>query len=156
MGRRALRLDTTSFVGNAVSFRNCFLGCDLEVIIVCLVYRIDRHVDGSVCIPLAALISCIWRASGDVSGGETGGGVGDWHACFCLVSWYRSLFYSGGNSWRLTRAGRSRCDSDSINHYHSINRVFAICQILLGWKTCKYYYETDEPPQPKANPTQEK
>ena len=35
-------------------------------------------------------------------------------------------------------------------------RVFAICQILMGWKTCKYYYETDELPNPKANPTQEK
>ena len=35
--------------------------------------------------------------------------------------------------------------------------VFAIYyQILLGWKTCKYYYETEETPQPKANPTQEK
>ena len=37
------------------------------------------------------------------------------------------------------------------------NRVSAIYQILLGWKTCEYYYETDRPtPQPKANPTQEK
>ena len=35
-------------------------------------------------------------------------------------------------------------------------RVFAICQILMGWKTCKYYYETDELPNPKANPTQGK
>ena len=34
--------------------------------------------------------------------------------------------------------------------------MFAIVQILLGWKTCKYYYETDELPNPKANPTQEK
>ena len=29
-------------------------------------------------------------------------------------------------------------------------------KILLGWKTCKHYYETDELTQPKANPTQEK
>ena len=29
---------------------------------------------------------------------------------------------------------------------------------MLGWKTCagKYYYETDELPQPKAKSTQEK
>ena len=26
------------------------------------------------------------------------------------------------------------------------NRVFAIYQIRLGWKTCEYYYETDELP----------
>ena len=31
-------------------------------------------------------------------------------------------------------------------------RVFATNQILLGWKTCKYYYETDELPNPR--PTQ--
>ena len=30
-------------------------------------------------------------------------------------------------------------------------RVFAIYQIRLGWKTCKYSYETDEFRQPKAN-----
>ena len=34
------------------------------------------------------------------------------------------------------------------------NRVFAIYQIVLGWKTCKYYYETDELPNPR--PTQHK
>ena len=33
-------------------------------------------------------------------------------------------------------------------------KVFAIYQILLGWKTCKYYYETDELPNP--SPTQPK
>ena len=33
-------------------------------------------------------------------------------------------------------------------------RVFAIYQIVLGWGTCKYYYETDE--LPKANPTPQK
>ena len=27
-----------------------------------------------------------------------------------------------------------------------LRRVFAIYQIMLGWKTCKYYYETDELP----------
>ena len=32
--------------------------------------------------------------------------------------------------------------------------VFAIYQLLLGWKTCKYYYETDELPNPR--PTQPK
>ena len=32
------------------------------------------------------------------------------------------------------------------------NTVFAIYQILLGWKTYKYYHETDEPPH--ARPTQ--
>ena len=31
-------------------------------------------------------------------------------------------------------------------------RVFAIHHILLGWKTCKKYYETDELPNPR--PTQ--
>ena len=35
-------------------------------------------------------------------------------------------------------------------------RVFAIHQILLGWKTCKYYYETDELTNPGPKPTQEK
>ena len=33
-------------------------------------------------------------------------------------------------------------------------RVFAIYQILLGWKILKYYYETDELPNPR--PTQPK
>ena len=36
--------------------------------------------------------------------------------------------------------------------YHSANRVIAIYQLLLGWKTCKYYHETDELPNPR--PTQ--
>ena len=36
------------------------------------------------------------------------------------------------------------------------NRVFAIYQFLLSWKTHKYYYENRRTPQPKANPTQEK
>ena len=35
-----------------------------------------------------------------------------------------------------------------------VNRVFAIYQIMLGWKTWKYYYETDELPNPR--PTQPK
>ena len=35
------------------------------------------------------------------------------------------------------------------------SRVFAIYQFLLGWKICKYYYETDELPNPKADPAQE-
>ena len=34
------------------------------------------------------------------------------------------------------------------------NRVLAIYQIMLGWKTCKHYYETDELPNPR--PTQPK
>ena len=29
-------------------------------------------------------------------------------------------------------------------------RVFAFCQVLLGWKTYKYYYETDELPNPRS------
>ena len=33
-----------------------------------------------------------------------------------------------------------------------ITRVFAIYQILLGWKTCTYYYETDELPNPRPAP----
>ena len=32
----------------------------------------------------------------------------------------------------------------------------AIYLIILGWKTYKCYHETDEIPNPKANPTQEK
>ena len=36
-------------------------------------------------------------------------------------------------------------------------RVVEMCtKIMWGWNTYKYYYETDETPQPKANPTQEK
>ena len=34
------------------------------------------------------------------------------------------------------------------------SRVFAIYQIMLGWETYKYYYETDELPNPR--PTQPK
>ena len=34
------------------------------------------------------------------------------------------------------------------------NRVFAIYQIMLGWKTCICYYEADELPNPW--PTQPK
>ena len=33
-------------------------------------------------------------------------------------------------------------------------RVLAIYQILLGWNTCEYYFETDELPNPR--PTQPK
>ena len=29
------------------------------------------------------------------------------------------------------------------------NGVFAIYQIMLGWKTCKYNHETDELPNPR-------
>ena len=36
----------------------------------------------------------------------------------------------------------------------SVNSFFAIYQILLGWKTGTYYYETDELPNPR--PTQSK
>ena len=37
------------------------------------------------------------------------------------------------------------------------NRVFTIYQTMLGWKTYKYFfYETDDLPQPSANPTQQK
>ena len=36
----------------------------------------------------------------------------------------------------------------------TINRVFAICLIMLGWETRKYYYETEELPNP--TPTQPK
>ena len=36
------------------------------------------------------------------------------------------------------------------------NRVFAICQILLGRKTCKYYYETDELPNPRRTQPKKK
>ena len=30
-----------------------------------------------------------------------------------------------------------------------ITRVFAIYEILLGWKTYEYYYETDKLPNPR-------
>ena len=40
-------------------------------------------------------------------------------------------------------------------HEFSI-RVLAIYQILLGWKTYKCYYKTDELPNPKANPNPRK
>ena len=36
------------------------------------------------------------------------------------------------------------------------NRVFPIYHVLLGWKTCKYYYETVELPNPRPTPTQDK
>ena len=32
---------------------------------------------------------------------------------------------------------------------NTINRVFAIYLITLGWKTYKYYYESDELPNPR-------
>ena len=35
-------------------------------------------------------------------------------------------------------------------------RVLAIYQIMLGWKTYKYYYETDELPNPRPTQPQEK
>ena len=40
------------------------------------------------------------------------------------------------------------------SHELGVNRVFAIYQILLGWKASKYCYETDEPPN--RRPTQSK
>ena len=50
--------------------------------------------------------------------------------------------------------GREHCNE---NQNRCVNmRVFTIYQILLGRKTYKYYYETDQTSQPKANPTQEK
>ena len=36
------------------------------------------------------------------------------------------------------------------------NRVVAIYQIMLGWKTWKCYYETDELPNPRQTQPQEK
>ena len=41
---------------------------------------------------------------------------------------------------------------DSINRINSIYRVFAIYQILLGWKTHKYHFETDELTNPRPIP----
>ena len=37
-----------------------------------------------------------------------------------------------------------------------VSRVFAIYQSLLGWKTYKYYYETDELPNPRPTQNQQK
>ena len=34
--------------------------------------------------------------------------------------------------------------------------MFSIYQILLGWETYKYYYETDELPYPRPTQNQEK
>ena len=36
------------------------------------------------------------------------------------------------------------------------SRVVATYQILLGWKACKYYYETDELPNPRPTQTKKK
>ena len=36
------------------------------------------------------------------------------------------------------------------------NRVFAIYQIVLGWKTYEYYYETDELPNPRLTKPKKK
>ena len=45
--------------------------------------------------------------------------------------------------------------SDHIRHPDILRiRVFAICQIMWGWESYKYYYETDEFPNPR--PTQPK
>ena len=35
-------------------------------------------------------------------------------------------------------------------------RVFAIYQMMLGWKTYKYYYETDELPNPRPSQPKKK
>ena len=37
-----------------------------------------------------------------------------------------------------------------------MNSVFAIYQILLGWKTYRYYYETNELPNPMPPPNPRK
>ena len=50
---------------------------------------------------------------------------------------------------------RVQAPSDAImNTSRGDIKVFAIYQILLGWKTCKYYYETHELLNPR--PTQPK
>ena len=76
------------------------------------------------------------RARGGVVGGGGGGGG---HPRFH----YRAEAAGTSDSVASFKAGLSK-------------RVFAICQILLSWKTCKYDYETDElptsrPTQPKEN-----
>ena len=38
----------------------------------------------------------------------------------------------------------------------TINRALAMYLVMLSWKTCKNCYETDELPNPQANPTQGK
>ena len=58
-------------------------------------------------------------------------------------------------SWYYTAALQLRCNWPL--GYLSLLGCFAICHILLGWKTCKYYesyYETDE--LPNSRPTQPK
>ena len=50
--------------------------------------------------------------------------------------------------------GARSCFYPGVSYYLNITRVFAICQILLGWKTDKYYHETDNLPDPR--PTQPK
>ena len=45
---------------------------------------------------------------------------------------------------RFRRKSNHEHTATQTVHKKKRNRVFAIHQILLGWKTCKYYYETDE------------
>ena len=60
----------------------------------------------------------------------------------------------------ITAAGISLYISCSgiawLGEFHEFIGCFATSVVMLGWKKINYYYETDELPQPKANPTREK
>ena len=59
------------------------------------------------------------------------------HACYTIIQW---------------RSRNARLSLGAT--FEHLNRVFAMYQILLGWKTYHCCHETDEPPNPR--PTQPK
>ena len=72
--------------------------------------------------------------------------------------WWQSFFY-GGSTGLFVYAHSffyffNTSDMNGLLQVCGVNRVFAIYHILLGWETCKDYYETDELPNPR--PTQPK
>ena len=74
---------------------------------------------------------------------------------FPLFPWF--LFFFRECLWVMNvevRAAGTLADGKHINNKQSINWVFTIYLIMLGWKTCKYYYETDElsPTRGQPNP----
>ena len=64
--------------------------------------------------------------------------VGFWGGVGCFVGVFGCVGVVGWD-------GYVGCDG-------GVSKVFAIYQLMLGWKTCKYYCETDELPNPR--PTQ--
>ena len=97
--------------------------------------------------------------------------VGEWWAAASLLCCTRTSagglailrnIFAVGQVSRHTRyidfrQGSSLVDAAKKRNAHAvlvITTVFAIYQILWGWKRYKYYYETDELPNPR--PTQPK